>query len=79
MTDDPPSDSFPLIDPEFEAWFRSDDMQFPIATVLMSAMLWHVQHRHDWQDPGDDESYEAALHAAVALFNLHLERFRDTR
>ena len=77
MNDDDP---IPLIDPEFEAWFRSDEMQFPISTVLMAAMLWHVEHEHDiGRGVASGRAYEAALHAAVNLFNSHLERFRDGR
>jgi hypothetical protein len=71
-----PDDPLPLIDPQFEEWFRSDEMQFVVSSVIMAAMLWHVQHRHDWQDPDDDETYEALLHSSVELFNHELEKFR---
>lgn len=78
MTDDEP---LPVVDPEFEAWFTSREVQFPIAAVIMAAQLWHVQHRERLAvgDCGPERSEEAALHAAVELFNHALEKFHAGR
>jgi hypothetical protein len=54
-----------------EQW-NDPDFGFCASAVLASALIWHQMHRHDWQDPDDDESYEAALHAACVLLNRHI-------